>query len=127
MAFTYDPNTDRGKVRLLITDNNSESPIFNDTEIDTFLELSAYDGENDILIAAAYALETIATNEALVQKVIKTLDLSTDGTRVADAIMKRARELRNQADQYAGFEIAEMNVNKASALEIIIKDYIEKN
>jgi hypothetical protein len=48
--------------------------------------------------AAADALDTIATSEVLVSKVIRTQDLSTDGAKVADALRKQAQVLRQQAD-----------------------------
>jgi hypothetical protein len=34
---TYDPTTDAGKVRLLISDTDVTTPIFTDVEIATFL------------------------------------------------------------------------------------------
>jgi hypothetical protein len=48
--------------------------------------------------AAAAALETVASNEAMVSKVIRTQDLATDGAKVSDALMRRATELRRQAN-----------------------------
>lgn len=122
MAVTYEPDTDRGKVRLLITDTDTDNPIFNDEEIDTFLGFSEYDGENDIFIAAAYALETIATSEALTQKAVKILDLSTNGPAVAKELRDHAEKLREKADQMAGFDIANMNLNTWVAEQLIINN-----
>jgi hypothetical protein len=66
----------------------------------------------DTLRAAAAALDTIASNEALVQKKIRSLDLQTDGPAVAKELRAHAAELRRQAeeeDTAAGdFEVAEM-------------------
>lgn len=111
MAFTYDLSTDAGKVRLLIPDNKAASYIFEDDEIDLFLAL-----EGGIKKATAMALETIASNEVLVLKVIKLLDVQTDGAKVSDALLKRAALLRSQAEDDAladgdGFDIAEMVVD----------------
>lgn len=92
MTFSYDIETDRGKVRLLATDTQSDRVIFDDDEIDAFLAI-----EGSVFPAAALALETIAANEALVQKRIKLLDLTTDGPAVADALAKRAASLRERA------------------------------
>lgn len=39
MAFTYDLTTDRGKVRLLLSDTDSSAYVFEDDEIDYFLTL----------------------------------------------------------------------------------------
>lgn len=84
-----------GQVRLLINDVNETTPVFSDNEITAFLTL-----EGDVVKrAAAQAIDTIADNEALVSKVIKSQDLSTDGPKVADALRKRAAALRAQADK----------------------------
>lgn len=107
--FTYILSTDVGKIRLLIPDNKEASYIFEDAEIEGLLSLEG----NSVKRAAALALETIASDETMVLKVIKLLDVQTDGAKVADALLKRAAELRKQAndDEVAvdgGFEVAEM-------------------
>lgn len=91
----YDPTTDAGRVRLLITDTSDDEDVrlFADDEIDTFLLL---EGSN-VFRAAALALETVAVNEALVLKVIRTLDVQTDGAKVAESLLKRAALLRTRA------------------------------
>lgn len=91
MTFTYDPITSRGRVRLLVADVDSTNAVFTDDEIDTFLAL-----EVDVFTSAALALETIAVNEALVLKVIQTLDLKTDGAKLAEVLLKRAAALRER-------------------------------
>ena len=61
MAFTFDPTTARGKVRLLISDTDDVTAlnqVFNDAEIDAFLALES----NEIFAAAATALESMAAN-----------------------------------------------------------------
>jgi len=83
----------RDRVRLLITDTNAEKQIFKNEEIDEFLVMNG----DDVHLAAAEALETIATSEALTLKVINLLDLSTDGARLAETLMKRAEKLREQS------------------------------
>ena len=94
-----DYETAAGQVRLLITDihvDDDANPdqIFADAQITAFL---AIEGAS-VLRAAAMALETIAVDQALVLKVIRTLDVTTDGAKVADSLMKRAAALRAQAD-----------------------------
>ena len=84
----------RDRVRLLITDTDREHEIFTNVEIDAFLDMEG----DDVYGAAALALETIATNEALTLKVIKLLDLQTDGAKLAETLMKRAEKLREQSD-----------------------------
>lgn len=109
MEYTYDPSTDAGKVRLLISDTSvtdAENRLFFDEEIATFLEL---EGE-DVRLAAALGLETIARNEVQVLKVISILNLQTDGASTARELRFQAKELRDQvaagADE-GDFDIAE--------------------
>lgn len=107
MGFTYELSAAAGRVRLLVPDNDSANYVFDDNEIDAFLAL-----EGDVRRAAALALETIASNEALTLKVIRLLDVQTDGRAVSDALLKRAEALRKQADDAdavgGAFDIAEM-------------------
>ena len=113
MAFTYDLSTDVGKIRLLIPDTVSTSAVFSDEEVTALLLLES----SSVRRAAALALETISVNETLTLKVIKLLDVQTDGAKVLDALLKRAALLRQQAAAddadagYAGFEIAEVIVD----------------
>lgn len=119
--FTYDITEDRGKVRLLIPDNKEDAWVFADIEIDGFLAM-----ESGIKRAAALALETIASNEALVLKVIRILDVTTDGAKVSDALLKRAKTLRDQADKEDddaagdGFDIVTMVVDDFTARQALL-------
>lgn len=91
MPFSYDLATDRGKVRLLAADADATTYVFEDEEIDAFLGL-----EGDVQLAAAVALETLASSEALIKQKIKLLDLQTDGPAVAKELRERAADLRAQ-------------------------------
>lgn len=86
-------------VRTLANDYfpaDTSQQVFSDDEIDGFYALEG----NSVKRAAAQAIDTIADNEALVSKVIKTQGgITTDGAKVADALRKRAATLRQQADQ----------------------------
>lgn len=127
MAFTYLAGTDIRRVRLLIPDRVEAAAIFQDDEIEDFLELEGA----IVKRAVALAVETIASDEALVQKVIKTQHLETDGAATAKALLLRAKELRSQAaaelaaveaaaDDGAGlFDVAEMVVDPFSRRERI--------
>jgi hypothetical protein len=86
--------TDVGTVRLLISDTSPENGgrIFTDTEIQAFLDLEG----GAVKLAAAQALDAIASNEAMVSKRIRTLDLQTDGPAVAKALRDHAANLREQ-------------------------------
>jgi len=107
---TAPPATEeQGDVRLLIADTSTANRIFSTRQIARFLALNS----DNVRRAAAQALDVLASNEALVSKVIRTQDLSTDGAKVAEALRKQAAELRRQADagegddEASGFEIAE--------------------
>lgn len=81
-------------VRLLIPDlGTGADQIFSDTQIASFVTL----GGDDAFMAAALALEVVATNEALTYKYIKTDDLTVDGSKSASLVMQRAQNLRASA------------------------------
>lgn len=108
MAFTYDPSTDPGKVRLLIKDTDTataENQIFQDAEIEAYLAI--HDG--DVKLAAAEALDTMATSQALLLKKLKLGDIGTDGPAVAASLRNHAATLRAQASSDGdGFAIADI-------------------
>lgn len=100
----YDPTTPAGRVRLLISDTADE-PIFEDEEIDAFLDLTG----SSVYRAAATALRAIAGNEAQVLKRIRLLDLDTDGAVVSEALRKLAADYDAEAARGdSGFEVAEI-------------------
>lgn len=107
-APTLDPTTTIGMVRLLIPDKAPALLLFTDADISGFLALEG----SSVKKAAALALETAASSEAMVSKVIRTQDLSADGAKVSDALLKRAAGLRQQADDEdpavgGGFDIVD--------------------
>ena len=126
MAFTYDLTTDRGQVRLLITDTDHDNPIFQDNEIDFFISNTAVDSSNDVNLAGAKALETIAASEVLVQKKIKLLDLTTDGPAVAKALRESAVLLREQSDSESDIDYIEQNLNVFAGRQIIWNDALRQ-
>lgn len=94
-----------GQVRLLISDVDESNFVLSDEMVAGYL--SGYGVLSNgpttprapILRAAADALDAIATSEALVSKVIQTVDgLQTDGAKVANSLRTRADTLRRQAD-----------------------------
>ena len=101
MAFTYDTETDRGKVRLLIGDTDEDSYDFNDAEIDVFLAQ-----EGSVLYrSAALALRTLATNKAkLARRVQLNPNLAVDRGEMATQLLELAREYEAKADQDAPTE-----------------------
>src|SRR5690606_12544327 len=82
-----------GQVRLLMADVGDDQYL-DDTQVAGYLELNT----GNVRRAAADALDAIATSETLVGKVIRTQDLQTDGTKVADSLRKHADRLRAQAN-----------------------------
>ena len=92
MAIDY--STAAGQVRLLIADIDETALLFTDAQISAFLTLESA----NVRLAAAQALDTMASSEALVSKKIKTQDLQTDGPAVAEELRKRAEALRKQTD-----------------------------
>lgn len=89
-----DYSTSAAQVRLLINDTTQADPVFSNDEIAAFLTMES----DNVKRAAAQALDTIADDEVLTSKVIRSQDLSTDGASVADGLRSRAKELRSQAD-----------------------------
>lgn len=93
--------------------------LLSDASLQSLLTL---EGNNDKLAAAA-ALDIIASSEALISKKIELLDLKTDGPAVAKALRDHAQRLRDQVaegigeDPAALFDWAELVVDEFSARE----------
>ena len=122
MSATYDITTAVGQVRLLIFDTNlnSPGPIFQDEEIQFFLN-----AESQVInYAAARALDLIARTQALINKQIKVLDLETDGATLAAELRESAKQLREDEENYAAFDVAEMVQDPFSARERIYKQWL---
>lgn len=120
MPSTYDPKTNPGKVRLLISDvggSDGSSFLFEDVEIETFLEM-----ENTVRLAAASALRTIAGNEAQVQKRITFLELKTDGPAVAKELLALAKRLEEREEEATDDDVildfAQMGVDAFSRRDL---------
>lgn len=108
MAAITDFSTSVNRVRLLISDIDDTNQIFNDEAVQAFISM-ALDG--NLKRAAAAALLVMATNEVLVQKQIKILDLSTNGPAQATALLALAKQLRDEAEAEevdGAFDWAEM-------------------
>lgn len=95
MAIDY--STDVGKVRLLIPDTDEDNALLIDPQIQAFLSM-----EGSVKLAAAAALDVIASSEVLVSKVIRTQDLQTDGAKVSAELRARAASIRQQVDEGVG-------------------------
>lgn len=122
-VYPPDYATTVGQIRLLIPDvdqladpsDSSATPeyIFDDHQIQAFATLYS----NNVKRAAAQAKLVLATSEALINKVIRTDDLQTDGAKLGAELRAQAVELNKQADQddfsdsYDAFEIIDFNRN----------------
>ena len=100
-----DYSTTIGQVRLLVPDveqlSDPANPsadaafLFNDSQITALLALYS----NNIKRSAAQAKLILATSEALINKVIRTADYTTDGAKLGAELRAQAAELRAEADK----------------------------
>jgi len=94
-----------GQVRALIPDieqledqtDPTATPqyIFSDAVLNAYLAIYS----NNIKRAAAQAKLVLATSEALISKVIKTYDFSTDGAKLGAELRAQAKMLQDEADK----------------------------
>jgi hypothetical protein len=110
-ASVYPPDftTPLGIVRALIPDvdkvdfTGEGMPVymFSDAHLNGLLALYSLrpSPSGRIKRAAADAIGAVANSEALISKVIKTEDLQTDGAKVANALLARAKQLLDEADK----------------------------
>jgi hypothetical protein len=122
-VFTSDPTTDLGKMRLLVSDTDSTRPIMDDEDLQAFITIAGH-----YWPGAAMALDSIATNEVLTQKVLTIMGTSTDGAKVAKELRARARQLREDFKNFGpttelGFATAEMPDGAFSREEMLLKQY----
>lgn len=100
-----DYSTVVGQIRLLIPDvdqltdpanpTNAAAYIFNDSQIQAFAALYS----NNVKRAAAQAKLVLATSEALINKVIRTSDYTTDGAKLGAELRAQAKQLQEEADK----------------------------
>lgn len=100
-----DYSTAVGQVRLLIPDTEqltdpgnpdaAASYLFSDGQISAFLSLYS----SNVKRSAAQAKLVLATSEALINKVIKTADYSTDGAKLGAELRAQAQQLQAEADK----------------------------
>lgn len=97
-------------LRLLITDveqNDTGNYIFTDDQLETYLN-----NTGNVYFAAAFALRTIAANEVLLSKYIRTDDLTVDGPSVSKELRLLALDYENQGKS----EVAQTGDNYGAAL-----------
>lgn len=111
MSFTYDTDTNVGKVRLLIDDKVEATAHFTDEEIETFLSLAS----DSVLIAAALALEAWAADLSESAESEKIGDYSYTKKLVTNKLTLAAR-YREIEVTTPYFDIASMNLTAGSAI-----------
>ncbi len=139
-TFTYDFNTAPllSTVRLLIPDTDSRTFIFTDDEINAFLNLesaqslyispqsnpTAFPTTSVYVpqiyspyLAAATALNTLASSKARLSVVVQLLDVKLDPKAVSAALMAVATDYRQREQDRGHFAIAEQVCNQFQARE----------
>jgi hypothetical protein len=89
VAFTYAISTDRGKVRLLLSDTDADTYVFEDDEIDYFLDRAS----GDVDAAAVVGLKVLLADRARRAKRFSLQGLSLDDTGQIAALTEAIRLL----------------------------------
>ncbi len=117
MSITTDPTTDVGKVRMLTGDKYEEALFFEDNEVQAFLDM--YD---DVRMAAAAALDSMASMSIQIFKVVNHLDLNINSSQMASALREHAAELRREVEEEPAFAVAEQVHDAFSHREFVWND-----
>ncbi|MGE5483167.1 MAG: hypothetical protein ACM3VX_09765 [Bacteroidota bacterium] len=96
MAFTYDVKTLVGKVRLRIPDKDLQAPLFQDEDLQEFLDANG----GDVYLAAAEALETVAGDPQRLQQYQRG-SVSVQ-PQLSFNLRERAKQLRMLSAQQRG-------------------------
>lgn len=125
MSFNYDPTlpTDRDKVRIMIRDTDTANPdrrLYQDEEIEAVLTLQA----NELNLTAAFLLDGIVVNTALLAKMEKIGDYSIDSKAMAGAVMKAAQHYRSLSEQAPAFGYAEQTLSSFQWNEIVVNELL---
>lgn len=104
-VYPPDYTTVVGQIRLLIPDTEqlenladpeqADAYLFNDAQLQAFATLYS----NNVKRAAAQAKLVLATSEALINKVIRTYDFTTDGAKLGAELRAQAKQLQEEADK----------------------------
>lgn len=105
---TYPPDFGSviGQIRALIpdveqvdySDSGTSEYMFSDAHLRGLHAIAMGEGTAKVYRAAASALRALAVSEGLIQKVIRTEDLQTDGAKLAGALLSAAKQLEDQAN-----------------------------
>lgn len=92
-TYTQPWATTRDFLRFLVSDTDTSSPIWQDEELDSLLTYNS----SDPRIAAAEALEALASKYARNAISYGFTGFELDRTKVAEQLLKRANVLRTEA------------------------------
>ena len=102
------------RVRALLGDDDAADYTFTDAQITTLQGM--YESPYG---AAISLLERVAVTEALLHKYVKSYDMTIDGSKAAEIVMKRANGLRKEQadllleDSFGAFAIVDVTPNPA--------------
>lgn len=105
-VFPPDFSSTIGRIRALIpdveqvdyTDEGNPEYMFSDAHLNSLYFMASGSDPARLYRAAASALRALAVSEGLIQKVIRTEDLQTDGAKLASALLSGAKALEDRAD-----------------------------
>ena len=92
MAWTYDLSTNVGKVRLLTTDNDWDNQVFEDAEIQAFLDM-----QGDIYQAAEAVCVTWAQSRSKIDKTIRLPDGTMATRYTSQELIALAKSIRQMS------------------------------
>ena len=124
MSATYVLTSDVGKFRAIFPDTDLSSPLFQDEEIQVFLDL-----EGDLRRARARGLERAASDLVLTLRVTKVLGLEVNGVSAGqelrlEAAAEREKAAEAEARDKPMFDWAEMALDDFSARERIAAELL---
>jgi len=115
MSFTFNTSTNIGKVRSLIRDTVEATAILSDEDINVSLSIT----DNDILLAAAMSLRSIAINKALLEKSIKAGNYWEDNKGISKALLSLAEKYESMAENIPADAQAEVFATDFNYNEIL--------
>ena len=116
MAFTYDPTTNRGKVRNMIGDAVDSGHILEDADIDSFLSITS----SDLYKAAALCLYRIAASRALLAKKKTAGNYSEDLSAISAQCLAVAKVYEGMSQNTPAEAQAEIITTDFSYRDILI-------
>jgi hypothetical protein len=140
MAFTYNPSSELGKVRMLIADTDAAHPIFDDAEVQAAMDMQNSNvlyvsgqaqpsglgvqvpvSVGSIYRSAALLLRALASNKSRLSSVVQLLDVKLSPNLAAEALRDTAKEYIEMEQNSGAFAIAEMAPNEFSGRERLEK------